>query len=135
RQAVKALNLDCRCYGVTHPQGGNCRNSHDGGFLDSITDQNETTDELIPELIFADFDQALANFEEGFIDLLHITGKNSSDFDCANYRAWLSRLSKPGIVLFHNTNAHDPESGIGLLWRELTREYRHFEFVHGGGLG
>src|SRR5947199_4543027 len=62
-QAVHALGVDCRCYGVAqsdvHP-----------GFRDHIENHYGS----FSSLIRSNFDQARAHFADGLIDLLHICG-------------------------------------------------------------
>jgi len=38
-------------------------------------------------------------------------------------------------VLFHDVNEYQEGFGVSRFWMELKRDYRHFEFFHGHGLG
>jgi hypothetical protein len=86
-------------------------------------------------LIRASFDDALNQFNDGSIDILHIDGEHSyaavrHDFEC-----WKPKLSDRGIVLLHDTQVHLDGYGVWQLWAELRQTYPGFEFEHANGLG
>lgn len=75
-------------------------------------------------------------FEAGSVDLLHIAGYRDLDDARRDFEIWRPKLSSRAVVLFDNTR-EGRRSGGGLaeLWRELSGQYRSFEFFNAGGLG
>jgi len=81
------------------------------------------------------FDNALSDVEDGSIDLLHIDGFHSYEAVSYDYLTWLPKLSKNGIVLFHDIA---PSSGYGSakFWEDTKKKHPYFEFLdHSFGLG
>jgi hypothetical protein len=134
-QAVQALDLDCRCYGVDQWQSDTHKAMNGEEIFRAISDHNEAHYKSFSTLIRSDFDTACTHFEDGSIDLLHIDGCYSYQAVLAEYAAWRPRMSKSGVILFHDTNVRGPGFGVARLWQDLTHDHRHFEFLHGCGLG
>jgi Methyltransferase domain len=134
-QAVQATGIECACYGVDHWHG----DDHSGFFGEdvyrAIKEHTDTHYGSFARLIRSDFNQALAHFADGSIDLLHIDGCHSYEAVREDFLNWRPRLSKSAVVLFHDTNVYERGFGVARLWDELCREHRHFSFLHGHGLG
>ena len=81
------------------------------------------------------FDEALAGFADGSVDLLHIDGFHSYQYAKHAFETWLPKLSVRGVVLFNDTAVDDGNVGIRALWEELRLIYPGFNFKHGNGLG
>ena len=86
-------------------------------------------------LIRARFDEAVADFADGSIDLLHIDGEHSYASVRHDFETWKPKLSSKGVVLLHDTQVREAGYGVGRLWTELCQEYPGFEFPHSSGLG
>lgn len=86
-------------------------------------------------LIRKTFDEA-AGFLPDDIDLLHIDGLHTYDAVRHDFETWLPKMSRKGIVLFHDTAAEYGDFGVWKLWREeIQPKYPTFEFFHSSGLG
>jgi len=80
------------------------------------------------------FDDAVADFEDGSIDLLHIDGFHSYEAAKHDHETWIEKLAPDAIVLFHDV---DPASEYGSAgyWDEVKVKYPSITFLHNFGLG
>ena len=134
-QAVRALALDTRCFGVDRWTG----DDHAGFYRDDVYDavgRHNRRYEGFSRLIRMDFADALGLFADGSIDLLHIDGFHSYEAVRHDFETWLPKLSDRAVVLFHDIAELSPGFGVHRLWEELSSDhYPHFAFQHGHGLG
>lgn len=89
------------------------------------------------ELLRKTFDEALADFDDQTIDLLHIDGLHTYDAVKHDFESWLPKLSKNGLVLFHDTAETGRGFGVHKFWGELSEEYPQtiqLPYCHGLGL-
>jgi glycosyltransferase involved in cell wall biosynthesis len=134
-QAVRELKLEARCYGIGK---GRLGNGDDAKPEEMFADWKKAHDDL-----YAGFSRLLPSpatngtdlFDQGSVDLLHLNGNLSYESARAEFAAWLPKLSSKSVVLLSETNLHQGMPGMIKLWAELKRDYPHFEFGHGGGLG
>lgn len=81
------------------------------------------------------FDEALAEFPDGSVDLLHIDGLHTYAASKHDFESWLPKLSNRALVLFHDIAEKKSDFGVWRLWQELERNYPSFAFTHEHGLG
>lgn len=81
------------------------------------------------------FDDALAHCEDGSVDLLHIDGLHTYEAVRHDFESWLPKLSRRGVVLFHDVVERQRDFGVYRLWAELTEHYPAATLSHSHGLG
>ncbi|MCA9381172.1 class I SAM-dependent methyltransferase [Candidatus Dojkabacteria bacterium] len=82
------------------------------------------------------FNEALKEFEDGSIDILHIDGLHTYEAVKDDYDSWKEKVSNDGIIFFHDVNVSD--FGVWKVFEEAAKEYSDgisFKFKHNYGLG
>jgi len=140
-QAVDALGLNTKCYSVDLWEG----DIHMGKFRPSLYDKTLAyKNEHYPNAIFIRklFDDAVNDFSNNSIDLLHIDGTHTYEAVERDFNTWQPKLSNRGVVLFHDTNVNlnnigknAKNFGVNIFFNSIKANYPHIEFKHCYGLG
>jgi O-antigen biosynthesis protein len=133
-QSVARSVLNARCYAVDTWRGD--RNAGLSG--------EETFQEFrqfheryraFSTLLRMTFHEALPLFADDTVDLLHINCSHTYEAIRHDFESWKPKLSQRAVVLLHHTNERRANFGVPRLWTELCKQFPHFEFLHGHGLG
>jgi hypothetical protein len=133
-QAAEALGLTTQCIAVDNWIGDAHNSFHPKAvFEDFCTNLKDN----FPNQFYvqAHFEHAVDCFESESIDLLHIDGFHTYAAVKTDFDTWLPKMSKTGVVIFHDINVHDREFGVWRLWEELRSKYPSFSLFHCHGLG
>lgn len=133
-QAAQEGCVPVKCFAVDTWQG----DAHAGFYARSIFKDVSTLNEQyrgFSTLLRMTFDEALKEFQNGTVDLLHIDGFHSYEAVRHDFETWAPKLSDQAIVLFHDIAVRERSFGVWRLWEELEANYPTFHFDHTHGLG
>jgi GT2 family glycosyltransferase/glycosyltransferase involved in cell wall biosynthesis len=134
-ESVLRLNLPTQCFAVDTWKG----DDHTGYYGEDVFLDFERFHSAryasFSEFLRCTFDEALIQFAEDSIDLLHVDGYHTYEAVRNDFENWCCKLSERAVVLFHDTNTRERDFGVWKYFAELKTEYPSFEFTHGHGLG
>ncbi len=134
-QAIQALHLNSRCWAVDTWEGDSHTGPYQNNVFLEVNRHNNENYKAFATLFPGTFDEACGRFAPGEIDLLHIDGFHTYEAVRRDFETWLPKMTDDGVVLLHDTNVRTDDFGVWKFWAEIAKEYRHFEFLHGNGLG
>lgn len=137
-EAVKELKLGTILYAIDTWKG----DSQTGFYDDTVFDffgsiQKKYFSEVSARFVRKDFNNAITDFADKSIDILHIDGDHTFDAVKNDYLKWRGKVSPNGVILFHDTKVGS--YGVWNVWEELVKkeekEATFLEFKHSNGLG
>lgn len=141
-QAVKDLQLRTRLYAVDLWEIFDKFTESDykedvyGAFLQV---KEKCYEEQMIVMMKMSFDQAVENFEDRSIDILHIDGSHFYEDVKHDFETWKSKLKPNAIVLFHDIGDEIINGGImgsHVYWNEIQQQYPYTtQFSFSCGLG
>lgn len=134
-QAIDGLGTETRAYAVDTWEGDIHAGLYDEGVYAELRSYLEPRYGRFSRLIRSTFDDALPQFADGSIDLLHIDGCHTYEAVRHDFENWRPKLSDRAIVLFHDTEERHGDFGVWRFWGEIRRDYPSFSFLHHHGLG
>ncbi|TPW26573.1 glycosyltransferase [Martelella alba] len=133
-QAIKKHGLGTLAYAVDTWRGDEHAGFYGDEVFQKVSDYNVNYSSF-SSLMKMTFTEASDKFPDGYIDILHIDGRHFYDDAKNDFEEWLPKVSRNGIIIFHDTNVRDRGFGVWKLFRELREKYKTFEFYHQYGLG
>ena len=133
-QSAAENQINVKCYGVDSWCGDVHMGKLDPELEREVTNYNWRYSSF-SELKTMTFGEALHDFSDGTIDLLHIDGAHTYCDVKSDFESWLPKLSPNGIILFHDVMVRDRGFGVWKLWEEIARPRNSFVFEFGYGLG
>lgn len=134
-QAVAMLGVPCACYGIDTFQGDEHAGKYGSEIESELRAHHDPLYGGFSRIVKSTFDEAATAMSDGFIDLLHIDGFHSYEAVAHDFATWLPKLSRRGVIVFHDINVRERGFGVWQLWEEVRARYPHFAFHHGHGLG
>jgi GT2 family glycosyltransferase len=134
-EAVRANLIETKCFAISHQ----CAHESSEFFCQTssqdVTFCHAAHYTAFSRLLRMSTDDSYRVFENGSIDLLHISGGHSYDSLQIIFETWKSKLSRRSVIVIDDISVHADHSGSWQFWTELVAEYPGFEFIHGNGLG
>ncbi len=134
-QAVRENDVACSCYAVDTWLGEAHAGFYDESVFRDVDGYNSAHYADFSYLLRTTFDEAIAKFAEGSIDILHIDGLHTYQAVSHDLQSWLSKVKPGGIVLMHDVMGRHGDFGVWKVWDELASTGKHFIFRHNWGLG
>jgi hypothetical protein len=134
-QAIDRLRLGTTAYAVDTWKGDEHAGFYDESVFWSVATRNNDKYAAFSCLIRSTFEDALDNFTDGSIDLLHIDGRHFYDDVKHNFTLWRKKLTESAVVLFHDTNVREHDFGVWKFFEKVAARHPSFQFFHGSGLG
>lgn len=120
------------CFAVDTWTGDNHCGFYGNEVYDWVNKHNEDNYSLFSKLKRNIFLNAVSDFADKSIDLLHIDGYHTYEATKETFETYKPKLSNTGVVLFHDTVSTEPSFGVTKYLSELP--YPRFEFQHCNGL-
>lgn len=134
-QQIERLGISCEAYAVDLWHG----DEHMGEYGEEVhSDLAAHIASHYPGfacLLRSSFDDALPQFTDGSIDLLHLDGCHTCEAITHDFDSWLPKMSDRGVILIHDTRARLPGYGGVAAWKKISVRFPSFVFNHGYGLG
>jgi predicted nucleic acid-binding Zn-ribbon protein len=133
-QSALENNVAVRCYGVDSWRGDVHMGKLDVTLRGEVEKYNQIYADF-SELKGKTFEEAVGDFEDESIDLLHIDGAHTYEDVQRDFKSWLPKLSPIGVVLFHDIAVRGRGFGVWKLWQEIATGDNSLVFEFGHGLG
>jgi hypothetical protein len=124
-----------RCFGIDTWRGDKHAGGYDETTVAQVSAHNRENYAAFSTLIRSTFDDALAKFEPGSIDVFHLDGLHTESAVRHDIDSWLPKVRPGGIALLHDVGVRAKGFGVWRVWEELQREGRSWTFADGPGLG
>jgi hypothetical protein len=137
-QAVKNNKLETSLHGIDTWEGDLNTGKYEGDeVLSGVQSiQNKFYKGQDINLMRMLFDDALKDFKDDSIDVLHIDGLHTYEGVKHDYNTWKSKVKEDGIILFHDIVVEKENFGVKQFWAEIKNEFEFtLSFPHSNGLG
>ena len=134
-QAITVLDYPAKCVGVDTWKGDVQTGEYDEALFEDLSSYHNSRYSKISTLSRKTFKEALLEFPDNSIDLLHIDGCHFYGAVKEDFDSWLPKVKPEGVILMHDTSTFDSGYETFRFWREISPKYNHFEFTHSAGLG
>ncbi len=135
-QAVQRGGFACDCTAVDSWAGDDHAGAYGGDIYLDFSAFNDAHFAGFSRLMRCSFDDAVEQFEDGSIDVLHIDGFHTYEAVRHDFETWRGKLSDRAVVLFHDTDVRVRDFGVWRFWAEIRDAgVGSLEFSHAFGLG
>ena len=110
-QSVQENGLATKCYGIDTWRGDIHAGLYGPEIGNEVAAYNYTYSRF-SHLMAMTFKEAVGEFADGSIDLLHIDGAHRYEDVKGDFETWLPKLSKNGVILFHDVKERAHGFGV-----------------------
>lgn len=140
-QSIKDKGLESKFYGIDTWQGDDfTENDYKKNVFLAFSEVAKScfaNQEV--NMIRKTFDEAIDDFEDNSIDLLHIDGSHHYEDAKHDFETWLSKVKSGGVIMFHDISSdkmYGEIMGSHNFWEELKQKFKFtFQFDFSYGLG
>ncbi len=134
-QAVLENDVPCRCFAVDTWKGDRHSGFYGEEVFQEVDAYNREHYSSFSTLLRCTFEEALSDFDEHSIDLLHIDGLHTYEAVSHEFHRWSPKVKPGGIILLHDIVGRGDDFGVWKFWEEISARFESFEFHHHSGLG
>lgn len=134
-QSVDENNVPSVCYAVDTWTGEPQAGFYGEEVFQEVDAYNRLHYASFSHLLRSKFDDALPQFADATIDLLHIDGLHTYEAVSHDFHNWLPKVKPGGVVLLHDIVLRSSGFEVWKLWDEIARQFPSFAFYHSLGLG
>src|SRR3954451_18073445 len=98
-QSVLENGIDCVCYAVDHWHGEEHAGRYGEEVFEEVRDYNDRFYKSFSYLLRASFEEAVEQFQDETIELLHIDGLHTYEAGGHDFRSWFPKVKPGGTVL------------------------------------
>jgi hypothetical protein len=133
-QAIAENSLTTKAFAIDHWEGDSQAGYFDENIFATVQKRNVKYSHF-SKLLKLDFSQALGEFADKSIALLHIDGFHSYESVRDDFESWLPKMTSDGIVLLHDIHVRRNSFGVYKFWEEIKATFFTIEFTGSHGLG
>lgn len=136
-QSVRAHNIEAVCLGVDTWQGDEhtVYTSPPDEIYAGALAHNEANYKDFSYLIKKPSVEAANQVADRSVDILNIDGGHTYEAVKSDFMAWLPKMKKGGVVMFHDIMNTQPGVGVNRFYNEIIQIFPSFNFTHSYGLG
>jgi hypothetical protein len=133
-QSLVESGIHCTCYAVDTWKGDQHAGFYGEEVFDDVRAYNDRNYSSFSNLLRMTFDEAVGQFEDNSIDLLHIDGLHTYNAVEHDFHTWFPKLRPGGALMLHDVEVRNGFE-VWRLWEELQAAFPTFTFRHNFGLG
>ena len=135
-QALVEQGVRCQTFAVDTWRGDQHTGAYDDSVYRVVHAHNEQLYNSFSRLLRMSFDEAVSEFAEEGIDLLHIDGAHTYEAVRHDFETWWPKIRPGGVVLLHDSGERQADFGVWRLLDDLRANRLPIgEFTHSHGLG
>lgn len=135
-QGISTAGAPTRAWAVDSWEGDEHAGEYDDAVYKELQAYHDGRYSGFSRLLRMLFDDAVREFDDGSVELLHIDGLHTYEAVKHDFETWLPKVCRRrGVVLFHDTQVREGDFGVHRLWDEVLQRHPGFNFEHSHGLG